>query len=95
MIVAMYFVIKFLAWAGLLFSIFSVFDPHLMLKFFVRSMQCKLKWFGLTGEIRPDVNAEKRTRLWSVVLALIFGALVYVFSYVIVLGYVLKQRFCF
>lgn len=90
MIVAIYFVVKIFAWVGLAFSIFSIFNPHLMLKLFVRSIQWKLKWFGLEGEIRPAANAEKMTRLWSAVMTVVFGVLVYAFTYLIFIGYALK-----
>ncbi len=88
--VAIYWIMKIFAWAGLLFSIFSVFNPNLMLKFFVRSVQWKLKWLGLEGQIRPAANAEKMTRLWSAVLAAMFGVLAYIFTYIFFIGYALK-----
>lgn len=91
MIVVIYFVVKILVWGGLAFSIFSIFSPHFMLKLLVRSIQWKLKWFGMEGEIRPATNAKKITRLWSVVMVVVFGVLVYVFTYVIFLGYALRK----
>ncbi len=90
MAIVIFWVIKIFSWAGLIFSLYSVVQPGLMLKLYVKSIQFKLRWFGMEGQIRPGPQAQTLTRVWSVVTALIFAGLVYVFTYVVEIGYVLK-----
>ena len=56
-----------------------------MLQLITRLARWKLGLFGLKAEIQPMANALTLMRLWSVVMTLIFGGLVYVFTYVLVL----------
>ena len=86
-----YWSIKILAWLGIIFSLYSVARPNLMLRFFIKTFQWKMKWFGLKGTIEPTGNAEKLTRVWSVVMALIFFGINYVFGNIITIGYVLEK----
>ncbi len=91
MILITYWVIKFLVWAGIVFSLYSVVQPELMLQFFVKSLMWKMKWLGLKGMVEPAKDARNITRIWSVVMALIFFAISYIFGKVFFLGYVLKS----
>ena len=90
MCVILYYVVKVVVWIGLIFSVFSVAKPDSMLNLTIKTIQWKLKWFGLEGQISPAHNARTAIRLWSAALALVFAFLVYVFTYILVIGYAIK-----
>jgi len=70
--------------------VFSVFKPNMMLNLILQSAKWNLKLLGMKGEIRPAGNAFFAARIWSAVLALICSALVYIFTDVLVIAYVMK-----
>ena len=91
MVLIVFWTIKILALAGVVFSIYSVFQPHQMLQILIKSFEWKMKWFGLVGAIQPGKNATNLTRIWSIVIALLFAAINYIFGNVVFIGYALKQ----
>ncbi len=90
MCVAIYFFLKILFLAGLVFSVVGIFNPDLMTKFIIALSRWKLKLFGLEADLRPLPNIRSVMRVWSVVMAVIFGVLVYVLTSVIMLAYQMK-----
>ena len=84
------FLLKLFFLSGLACSVFSIFSPDAMLKLFVKSVNWKLKLFGLEGEVRPGANAKKITPFWSVFLVLFFGGLLYLLSWTAPVCYTLK-----
>jgi len=85
-----YWTIKVLAWAGIVFSIYSIVQPDRMLSFLIRSFEWRMKWCGLVGTVQPGKNALKFTRVWSIVIAFIFIGVNYIFGHIIFLASVLK-----
>ena len=78
--VALYWTMNIMAWAGLIFFVFSVFNPDYLLKAIVRTVDWKLKLFGLQGRVFPADNARQITRVWAVVLSLVFAGIIYVYT---------------
>lgn len=86
----LYWAIKILSWVGLIFSLFSIVKPQLMLKCILLAIQWNLILLGLQGEIKPKESALTITRIWSAVLAFLFALLIYIFTYVIMIAYEMK-----
>lgn len=90
MAVMIYWIIKFFLCLGFVFSAYSVANPRLMLRFFLKKFEWKIKWFGLEGKVTAGPNALKATRYWSAVIALIFAGLVYMLCCMISVACVIK-----
>lgn len=85
-----YWAIKVFLWVCFVFCAYSIVCPKMMLKFLLKAFQLKMKWFGFKGTIEPGDNAQRITRLWSAVTAFIFGGMIYAFSQIFTLAYVLR-----
>jgi hypothetical protein len=90
MAVMSYWIIKFLFCLVFIFSAYSIANPRLMLRFFLKKFEWKIKWFGLEGKVTAGPNALKATRYWSAVIALIFAAMIYWLCRLITVGCVMK-----
>jgi hypothetical protein len=85
--IMIYWIVKFFVGLGLIFCLYSCVQPKLMLNVLLWSMRRKLKLFAMEGEIRPASNALAVTRIWSIIFALIFAGLTYVFCSVVSIAY--------
>ena len=87
MLVALHFVLKTFFVIGLLFSVYSVVWPQLMTNLLLFVARCKLRLLRFEGDIRPAGDASTAIRIWSALIALAFALFVYLFAYVIMVGY--------
>ena len=85
-----YWTIKITAWCGLIFGVFSITKPKTMLNLIIKSFQWKMKWFGLESQVRPRSQARTITRIWGIVISLLSAYLLYIFTYVIGITYMIK-----
>ena len=90
MSVAIYWAIRILSWLGLIYFLYSIIRPQGLIQFIIKAAGWKMACFGFKIDIKTTPQTESRMRIWSLVMALVFAGLVYVFAEIIVLGYVIK-----
>lgn len=90
MAVIVYWSIKILSWVGLVFCLYCVIRPEAMTGFIVRTASWKLSWFALRATIQTTAQTASRMRAVSVVMAVVFTGLIYVFTEIITPAYVIK-----
>lgn len=88
--IIIYWMIKIVLWIGLLFCAYSAVCPNIMIQLLLKAFQLKMKWFGFKGNIEPGDNVKKITRLWSFAMVIIFAGLLYAFSWIFTIAYVME-----